>query len=104
MRPAGGAVTGIPCSATLPSEAGTSPAIIFSNVDLPQPDGPRRLVKPPSLTSNDTCVRTVGPAVKDLPAARTDTAGASIPAGTVSACGSATPTSLTADTVHHGPG
>ena len=32
-----GPVTGLPASTTLPEDGGSSPAMIFSSVDLPQP-------------------------------------------------------------------
>ncbi len=42
------AVTSRPSNSTLPSEGVTRPDTMFSNVDLPQPDGPSNAYAPPS--------------------------------------------------------
>src|SRR6185312_4935297 len=43
---------------TSPPEAGSSPAMIESRVDLPQPEGPSSTRKPPSSSSRSTLERT----------------------------------------------
>src|SRR5687767_14915103 len=40
-----------------PPVMGSSPAMVLSRVDLPQPDGPTRTRKPPSSISSDTSLR-----------------------------------------------
>ena len=47
-------LTTLPAMLTLPSEIVSSPAIMRSNVDLPQPDGPSSTVNEPSGMVSDT--------------------------------------------------
>ena len=44
-----GLVTGSPSTRISPVDGGSRPAIIFSSVDLPQPDGPTTTTNSPSL-------------------------------------------------------
>src|SRR3569623_110939 len=46
-----GATTSLPSTVILPSVGGENPAMAFSKVDLPQPDGPSRQTTSPSLIS-----------------------------------------------------
>ena len=60
-RSAPGPATGAPSSSTRPVVGVSSPATMRSSVDLPQPDGPRIVMKSLSATASDTgCSATVG--------------------------------------------
>ena len=52
-RSAPGRVTGAPSSSTRPAVGVSSPATMRSSVDLPQPDGPRMVMKSLSATESD---------------------------------------------------
>ena len=49
-----GPVTGLPASTTLPEDGGSSPAMIFSSVDLPQPLAPITEANSPSRRVRST--------------------------------------------------
>lgn len=49
-----GPAIGMPSTVMLPVVIGSSPAHIISNVDLPQPDGPRMATNSLRRTLNDT--------------------------------------------------
>jgi hypothetical protein len=51
---AGVKVMSLPPMVRVPSLTSSSPAIMRSVVDLPQPDGPRRIANVPSSTRNET--------------------------------------------------
>ncbi len=53
-RSAPGPVTGSPSSSTRPEVGESRPATMRSNVDLPQPEGPRMVTKSFSRTSKST--------------------------------------------------
>src|SRR6476620_12146719 len=53
------AVTGAPCTATVPAEAGSSPETRDRVVDLPQPVGPTIETNSPGATSRVTSRRAV---------------------------------------------
>ncbi len=60
-RSAPGAATGVPSSSTRPVVGVSRPATMRSSVDLPQPDGPRIVMKSLSATSSVVgCSATVG--------------------------------------------
>src|SRR5207249_3726902 len=60
-RSAPGPPTGIPSSSTRPAVGVSRPATIRSSVDLPQPDGPRRVMKSLSATASVVgCSASVG--------------------------------------------
>ena len=44
-----------------PSVTSSIPAISFSSVDLPQPEGPTSTMNSPSRTSSDTSSTAIGP-------------------------------------------
>ncbi len=50
----GGEVTGVPRRKTSPVLGGSRPAMHFSSVVLPQPDGPTTQTNSPSSTENET--------------------------------------------------
>ena len=52
-----GPVTGVPSRMTRPLVGGTTPAMIFSSVDLPQPEGPMTEEKLPSVRVTSTGFR-----------------------------------------------
>ena len=57
LRLAGGmSVTSTPLMKTGPAVISSSPAIMRSSVDLPQPDGPSSAVNEPSSTFSDRSV------------------------------------------------
>ena len=49
----------IPSTSIEPWEIEVSPAMSLRRVDLPQPEGPMRLMKSPAETSRETSLRTV---------------------------------------------
>src|SRR5262245_21050142 len=57
-----GPVIGMPFKSASPSVCGSSPAKIFSNVDLPQPDGPTTAMNSPSAIEEEMLLRASTPA------------------------------------------
>ena len=49
--------TSLPAILISPPVIGSSPAMVLSRVDLPQPDGPTSTRKPPSSISSETSFR-----------------------------------------------
>ncbi len=53
----GGSTTGLPATVIVPPEGSINPAISFSSVDLPQPDGPTTATNSPSAMSRSIGLR-----------------------------------------------